>query len=208
GPGLRPGGGQRHRVGREHRRQRRAGVLRVGGGHLVQGNVTSAAIGQSDNQFTLLQIANYIATFVRGGDRYDAHLLNSVKTSDNTEVLYEHETEILSTVELSDAAREAIIEGMGEVIEADDITDFEELEASGIKVGCKTGTAQINNNSQTNGLFVAFAPIDDPEIVVCSVVEKASAGADTAAITAAIMNYYFSDEATLERVEAENQLLQ
>ncbi|MCD8146779.1 MAG: penicillin-binding protein A [Clostridiales bacterium] len=173
-----------------------------------QGNVTSAAIGQSDNQFTLLQIANYIATFVRGGDRYDAHLLSSVKSSDNTEILYEHETEILSTVELSDAAREAIIEGMGEVIEADDITDFEELEASGVKVGCKTGTAQINNNSATNGLFVAFAPIDDPEIVVCSVVEKADAGADTVAIAAAIMNYYFSDEATLERVEAENQLLQ
>lgn len=174
-----------------------------------KGNVTSAAIGQSDNQFTILQLANYIAAFVRGGVRYDAHLMKNVKNSDNTEILYEHETQTLSTVELAEETRQAIVTGMGQVIEADDIEGFEDLEERGIKVASKTGTAQLGGSTAgTNGLFVAFAPIDDPEIVVCTVVEKAESGASTASITADIMNYYFSEEATLERVEAENQLLQ
>lgn len=178
------------------------------GGTWYSGNVTSAAIGQSDNQFTPLQIASYIATFVRGGVRYDAHLLKNVKNSDNSDIIYEHESQVLSTVELSDATRKAITTGMGQVIAADDITFFKDLEeGKGIKVGCKTGTAQLGKSGLYNAMFVAFAPIDDPEIVVCTAVEKGGYGADSAAITAAIMDYYFSDEATLQRVESENQLL-
>lgn len=180
------------------------------GGEWNIGNITSAAIGQSDNQFTVLQLANYIATFCRGGERLDAHLLKNVKSSDNSEIVYEHESQVLSTVDLSSATQEAITTGMGQVIEADDITYFEDLEKSGVKVGCKTGTAELTRTKSKcyNALFVAFAPIDDPEIVICSVVEKSPyAGAQSSCITADIMNYYFSEEATLERVENENRLL-
>ena len=172
-----------------------------------QGNVLSAAIGQSDNQFTPLQLANYVATLINGGTHYKAHLLKTVKSSDNSKILYQYEPEVLNTVELAEDARNAIKKGMGEVIEADSITDFEDLEARGIKVGCKTGTAQIGKTGLDNGLFVSYAPYDDPQIAICTVVEKAPSGASTSAITAAIMEYYFSEDATLERVEAENQLL-
>ena len=172
-----------------------------------QGNVLSAAIGQSDNQFTPLQLANYVATLINGGTHYKAHLLKTVKSSDNSKILYQYEPEVLNTVELAEDARNAIKKGMGEVIEADSITDFEDLEARGIKVGCKTGTAQIGKTGLYNGLFVSYAPYDDPQIAICTVVEKAPSGASTSAITAAIMEYYFSEDATLERVEAENQLL-
>lgn len=172
-----------------------------------QGNVLSAAIGQSDNQFTPLQLANYVATLINGGTHYKAHLLKTVKSSDNSKILYQYEPEVLNTVELAEDARNAIKKGMGEVIEADSITDFEDLEARGIKVGCKTGTAQIGKTGLYNGLFVSYAPYDDPQIAICTVVEKAPSGASTSSITAAIMEYYFSEDATLERVEAENQLL-
>lgn len=179
----------------------------IPGGVWYPGNVTSAAIGQSDNQFTVLQIANYIAAFLRNGERYDAHLLKNVKNNTNTEIIYEHETQTLANVEVSDSTLESIVTGMGQVIAADSITYFQELEDSGIKVGCKTGTAQIGRTGLYNGLFVAFAPLENPEIVICTVMEKAPNGASTSGITADIMNYYFSEEATLERVENENQLL-
>lgn len=172
-----------------------------------QGNVLSAAIGQSDNQFSPLQLANYIATFINGGTHYKAHLLKTVKSSDNSKILYQYEPEVLNKVELDQDAWNAIKKGMGEVIEADSITDFEDLEADGIKVGCKTGTAQLGKTGLYNGLFVSFAPYDDPQIAICTVVEKALSGASTSSITAAIMEYYFSEDATLERVEAENQLI-
>ncbi len=172
-----------------------------------QGNVLSAAIGQSDNQFSPLQLANYIATLINGGTHYKAHLLKTVKSNDNSKILYQYKPEVMNTVELNQNAWAAIKKGMGEVIEADRITDFQELEDSGIKVGCKTGTAQIGKTGLNNGLFVSFAPYDNPQIAVCTVVEKALSGASTAAITATIMDYYFSEDATLERVEAENQML-
>lgn len=172
-----------------------------------QGNVLSAAIGQSDNQFSPLQLANYVATFINGGSHYKAHLLKTVKSSDNSKILYQYKPEVMNKVKLDQDAWNAIKKGMGEVIEADSITDFQTLEDSGVKVGCKTGTAQIGKTGLYNGLFVSFAPYDDPQIAICTVVEKALSGASTAAITAEIMNYYFSEDATLERVEAENQML-
>lgn len=177
-----------------------------------QGNTLSAAIGQSDNQFTILQLANYIATFINGGTHYNAHLLKNVKTSDNTAIVCNYEdtveSPVINEVPLSEGARAAIKKGMGEVIAADDLDDiFQDLTDMGIKIGCKTGTAQLGKTGRYNGLFVSFAPYEDPEIAICTIVEKATSGAATSKITAKIYEYYFSEKATLERVEAENALL-
>ncbi len=172
------------------------------------GNVMSAVIGQSDNQFTPLQLANYIATFINGGTRYSAHFLKSVKSYDNSEIVTSVEPTALNEVDISSDAYAAIKKGMGEVIDADNITDFDTLRSWGIDVGLKTGTAQLGTTGLYNAVIVAFAPYDDPEIAICTVVEKSpSQGADTAMIAAAILEYYFSDDATLERVNAENALI-
>ena len=117
---------------------------------------------------------------------------------------------MVKTVPLAQDAYDAIKTGMGQVIEADKIKEFDNLQDRGIKVGCKTGTAEVGTARPKlyNALFVAFAPYDDPEIAVCTVVEKSpSQGASTAAITAAIMEYYFSEDAVQERVAAENKLV-
>lgn len=180
----------------------------IPGGIWYPGNVTSAAIGQSDNQFTVLQLANYIATFCRGGKRLDAHLLKNAKSSDNTAIVHQHKSKKMGEVELSSATQKAIATGMGQVIEADKITYFKDLEDSGVKVACKTGTAELGKTKRYNAVFVAFAPIDDPEIIVATVVEKSlTNGAESSNITADIMNFYFSESAALERTRAENQLV-
>lgn len=173
------------------------------------GNTLSSAIGQSDNQFTPLQICNYIATVVNGGHRYAAHLLKSVKSYDNTQLILQPEPEVLQEVPLSDGDREAILKGMAEVVQSTSGVReaFSGLEEQGIQVGAKTGSAQVFGQENANGLFVCFAPYDDPEVAICVAVEKGGSGAATAVIAADILEYYFSDEAVLERVDAENQLL-
>lgn len=172
------------------------------------GDALSAAIGQSDNQFTPLQLANYVATLINGGNRYKAHLLKTVKSSDNSKILFQYKPEVVENVPLAQNAYAAIKKGMGQVIKADEIKDFEDLENRGIKVGCKTGTAELGTTNLYNGLFVSFAPYDDPQIAICTVVEKAPFnGASTAAITAQIMDYYFSENAIQERISAENTLV-
>ena len=173
------------------------------------GNTLSSAIGQSDNQFTPLQICNYIATVVNGGHRYAVHLLKSVKSWDNTRLLEQYQPQEQNEVPLSDESRAAILQGMAQVTESTTTVReaFSGLTARGIQVGSKTGSAQVSGQENANGLFVCFAPFDDPEVAVCVAVEKGGSGAATSVIAADILDYYFSDEAVLERVDGENQLL-
>ena len=74
-----------------------------------------------------------------------------------------------------------------------------------VSAGAKTGTAEIGG-SMKNGVFVAFAPYDDPEIAVALVLEKADAGAVLATTAVDIINSYFSREDTASIVP-ENQLI-
>lgn len=155
------------------------------------GNTLSAAIGQSDNQFTPLQIANYVATLVRGGTRYAAHLLGDVTAADGTVTKYE--PQVLSTVELSEKNLAAIKQGMLEVVQSTRTVAaaFKNLNDHGIQVGAKTGSAQVSGQENANGLFVCFAPFDDPQVAVCVAVEKGGSGAATAEIAARILEQYF-----------------
>lgn len=171
-----------------------------------EGNITSAAIGQENNQFTPLQIANYIATLVNGGNHYSVHLLKSVKSSDYSQVLYEQEPELLDTVDISDEALAAMKEGMYQVTQNAAIARY--FSSLPVKAGAKTGTAQISATSQdTNGLLVVFAPYDDPEIAMCIVMEKGASGGSLASIAADILNYYFSSDANLTTVPEENTMI-
>ena len=160
------------------------------------GNTLSAAIGQSDNQFTPLQIANYVATLVRGGTRYAAHLLGQVTEADGTVTKYE--PQVRSTVELSEQNLAAIKQGMLEVVQSTKsvAAAFKNLNDHGILVGAKTGSAQVSGQENANGLFVCFAPFDDPQVAVCVAVEKGGSGAATAEIAARILEQYFGISAT------------
>ena len=170
-----------------------------------EGSTLSAAIGQENNQFTPLQLANYIATLVNGGNHYSAHLLKEVKSADFSEVLYTREPELLDTIEIDPVNLEAIKKGMLAVTQSGSAAKyFRDLD---IKVGAKTGSAQVSVESESNAVFVAFAPYDDPEIALCIVVEKGGSGSELGAIAADIISYYFSSEATLGAGQGENTLI-
>ena len=148
-----------------------------------------AAIGQSDHQFTPLQLANYVATLVNGGTRYQPHLLKTVMDYTNTEVHEEVQPTVLNTIEISQDSVNAIKEGMKGVV-TEDGTASSYFAGFPIQVGGKTGSAQMVNHSAT-GVFVSFAPYDDPQIAVCVVGEYASSGGSLAPVAIAIYDEYF-----------------
>ena len=156
------------------------------------GNTLQAAIGQSDNTFTPLQLANYIATLVRGGDRYAAHLLKSVRSYDDREVLYTYEPEVLSTVEMDEGTLEAVKKGMYDLA-TKNASVSRYFNNCVVTAGAKTGSAQTGAVNVTNGVFVCFAPYEDPEIAVAVVIEKGGSGAALASTAVEIVNAYFSD---------------
>ena len=171
------------------------------------GNLLSAAIGQDNTKITMLQLSNYIATLVNGGNRYQTHLLKTVKSSDFSETVYEYEAQPVETLDLDPAYVEAVKKGMWEVANDEESTVDQYLSNLAVEVGAKTGSAQVSADENANAVFVLFAPYDDPEIVISIVVEGGASGANLASAAGEIVNYYFGSEHTMESIGTENTLI-
>lgn len=170
-----------------------------------EGNTLPAAIGQGNSRFTPLQLANYVATLANGGTHYAAHLLKEVKSNDYSQVVERYEPQILNQLDIEPENLAAVTEGMLRVTtEGSAKAYFADL---GVQVAAKTGSAQVSSETESNALFVAFAPYEDPEIALAIVVEKGGSGSTLANIAAEILEYYFSAGSGMETVTPENTLL-
>ena len=155
----------------------------------TDGQTITAAIGQSYNRFTPLQLANYVATLVGGGDHYQAHLLKNVKAYDNSRLLYMYDDKPINTVEMSDTTLSAVTRGMHELTVSGSVAYA--FENCVVSAGAKTGSAQVGTDI-ANGVFVAYAPYENPEIAVAIVIEKGGSGAALANTAVEIINSWFS----------------
>ena len=163
-----------------------------------------AAFGQADQLYTPLQLANYVATLVRGGERYSAHLLESVTSYDGSETIYDDQPELLSVVEMSDATLAAVKKGMGDLVTSGSISGY--FQDCIVSAGAKTGSAQTGEKV-ANGVFICFAPFDEPEIAIAIVIEQGGSGAALASTAVNIINAYFSPSDTGAALIPEGVLL-
>ncbi len=155
------------------------------------GDTLQAAIGQSDNAFTPIQLCSYMCTIVNGGTRYKATLLDSVSDFYTGENVLKNSPQVLSTVELDSQTVDILKSAMKSVV--DEGTASSVFLNYEYEVGGKTGTAQVSSGSDTV-LFVGFAPYDDPEIVVSVVVEHGDQSSRATTVAKAVFDYYFSTQ--------------
>lgn len=153
------------------------------------GDTLQAAIGQSYNTFTPLQLSVYISTLTNGGTRYRAHLLHSVYDYASGECEYSVPSEVVSTMTLSSDVVEEIKFAMKNVNENGSTAKI--FDDYPISMGGKTGTAQVSKNASDNGVFVAFAPLEEPEVVVSAVVQHGASGTPIGAVAKSIFDCYF-----------------
>ncbi len=154
----------------------------------------SAAIGQSDNRFTPIQLCVYASTLANRGTRYRATFLNRVVSSDYRKLMYQNEVSVLSTMEITDDAYKAYTEGMCLVTDRTEWTGtaYATFQDYPVKVAAKTGTAQNGiNNASDNGAFICYAPADDPQIAIAVYGEKAGHGSSLATIAKEMLDVYF-----------------
>lgn len=162
------------------------------GGIWNAGDTLQAAIGQSDNLFTPLQLTNYCATVANGGTRYEMHFVKSV-ISASTGAVSENSPTVADTVDLSQSTADTVHQGMRLVAtQGGPYLVFNQIDTD---VACKTGTSEIvvNGVKRNNGFLITFAPYKNPEIAVSSVVELAGSGSETAEITAEIIDYWYQN---------------
>ena len=120
-------------------------------------------------------------------------------------MIYTYEPEVLSTVEIEDKNLNAVKAGMLALTTEGSVSrHFANLD---FKVGAKTGSAQVSAQTESNAVFVCFAPYEDPEVAVAIVVEHGGSGSELGAIAADILSYYFSSKETREELLLENTLI-
>jgi len=136
-----------------------------------------SSIGQGDNRYTPLELANYIATLANGGTRYKPYLVQRI-TDLNGKVIKENKPVELGRVGISPKTMAVVRQGMLEVTMPPDGTAYGFFKGFP-PVAAKTGTAEVYGHD-SHALFVAFAPYDNPEIAVAVVVEHAGHGGSIA----------------------------
>ena len=165
------------------------------------GDTLSAVIGQSYNSFTPVQLANYIATLANGGTLNRATLIKNVVNAEDeyvsSEDLLAHVEKVtgykfISTrLDLNQKHVDAVVEGMKSVTSEQGGTSYIVFKNSDIEVAGKTGTAQVSSG-HPNGVFVGFAPIENPQIAVVAIVEHGDSGTAVANIVKPILEEYFN----------------
>ena len=153
----------------------------------------AAAIGQSDNAFTPLQLGVYTSTLFNGGTRYAAHLLLKVRDFSSRTDTVVTTPSILSEFTLPEAHRLTVIDGMEQMVAtSSEVSRY--MRNVPVTVAGKTGTAQTGSNSTENGLFVCAAPSKNPEIVVVSVIERAGGGSYSAMSAGRVLEAYYKNK--------------
>ena len=171
------------------------------------GDQVLAAIGQSENRFTPIQLCSYASTLANQGKRYNATFMSRVVSADYRTLLDENKPTLASTMEISDEAYGAVKDGMYLVTSDSKGTAYTTFKNYPIKVAAKTGTAQTGiTGTSDNGAFVCFAPLDDPQIAIAVYVEKGGHGSTIAVIAKAILDQYFDVDEIGDVITYENQM--
>ncbi|MBQ8186073.1 MAG: hypothetical protein IJ037_04280, partial [Clostridia bacterium] len=127
-----------------------------------------------------------------GGVRYRAHLLYEVREYTG-ELVYKNNPTVASEYKLEDDILATLKEGMKGVMDNGSAASV--FSGYEISVGGKTGTAQVSDKKSDNGIMTAFAPFEDPEIVVTCIIEQASGGTEAGYSVRDVFDYYFDVDA-------------
>ena len=164
------------------------------------GETLSAAIGQSYNNFTPLQMCQYISMLANGGKRINTTIVKSVIKADGSEIPKAEIDEYVNNklglnientedLNINSDNLKAVLEGMRSVTTETGGTAYNVFKDFNIEVGGKTGSAEAG--SKVNAWFAGFAPFNNPEIAVVVMVENGGHGNYTAEVVREIISQYF-----------------
>ncbi|MDD4139984.1 MAG: penicillin-binding transpeptidase domain-containing protein, partial [Eubacteriales bacterium] len=154
-----------------------------------------SAIGQFDNSFTILQLAVYTAALATG-NRVTPYVIDTVTRGDGVVIRDSHPEAV--PIGLKESTLAAVRAGMIAVVASDEGTAYRAFRDFPIPVAAKTGTAEtgFEDRSSSNGLFICYAPADDPQVAIAQIVEKGAWGSNTIGIARDLLTTYFGlDEA-------------
>ena len=177
------------------------------------GQTLQAAIGQSYNSFSPIQLVKYIGMVANGGNKINPTLIKRILNADGTESskaeINQYVKESLGlqddnseNLTFSQSNINAVLEGMRSVTEEGG-TASSVFKNFNIEVGGKTGSAEAGSN--VNAWFAGFAPFNDPEIAVVVMVENGGHGFYTAEVAREIIAEYFGMNINSNEIQETSQ---
>lgn len=151
-------------------------------------DTVEAAVGQSENQFTPLQLATYVATIANNGTRLKPHLVSKVTDYTRKTVISQTTPETVDNIGVNQSYIDYVKDAMRSV--ATDGTASSMFKNYGISIAAKTGTAVLTPHSD-NVTFVGYAPFDNPEIAVAVVLEHGATSKYSLTVAKDIFDAYF-----------------
>lgn len=147
-----------------------------------------SAIGQGNNAFTTVGLARYVTAVANSGTVYDLTLIDKITDSDGT-LIKDNAAPVRNIAELKDNYWDIIHEGMRRVVA--DKYYFADLD---LEFAGKTGTAQQSRVNADHGLFVCYAPFNEPEIAIAVRVANGYSSEYVADTTKDVLKWYFKLE--------------
>lgn len=145
----------------------------------LMGDTYNVSIGQGDLLVTPIQLLDYISAIANGGKIYKPVLNLDAGHSQLADI-----SDLLPQIQ-------EVRKGMLQTVTAQ-LGTAHLLADLGFSVGAKTGSAQTQNNTQENALFVGYAPADHPQIAVLVLIENSLEGSLNAVpIAKDVLNWYY-----------------
>lgn len=156
-----------------------------------------SSIGQGNNNLAPIHLARYVSTLANGGYVYNLTLLDSI-VDQNGKTILDNKAELINDISnINRTYWSSVQAGMYSVVNDGSVKDlFSDLS---VKVAGKTGTAQESLSSPNHALFVSYAPYENPEISVTTVIRNGYASANAAEVASEVYKYYY-DGLSLEEI--------
>ena len=166
-----------------------------------EGNTCQAAIGQSDNAFTPMQLGTYAATIANDGVRLKTHFVGKITDYSGENVIVDNSAPVvIETVGVSTENMKIVQEGMRSVVTNGTASDI--FAKYPVAIAAKTGTAE--NIGTDNVTFIAYAPYEKPEVAVAVVVEHGAEGKYSMSIAKEMFDAYFKSTGRIKEQPKKN----
>ncbi len=165
-----------------------------------------SAIGQGTNAYTPMQLSRYVTTIANRGINYDLTLLDRIIDKDGNIKLQNSATVYKDLKDIKPEYWDAVQEGMYSVTNVPGGSVSSLYRNLGVTVAGKTGTSQISKVNFNNALFISYAPFENPEISVTTVIPNGYTSGNAAELARDIYRLYFDLEDPEELVEKEASL--
>lgn len=141
------------------------------------GNTYQMGIGQGFDLATPVQVATYTAAIAGNGIAYKPHLARAVESADNPADKRDIPAEPIVNLKVDRDVIQQVQEGMRRAVTSGTAIDLKDMP---VDVCGKTGSAEFANETNAHAWFTAYAPCDDPQIVVTVMIEGGGEGSDVA----------------------------